>query len=140
MLSFSMSIKPVNIYSLTYVCCLNNAFNYKKEDIPCKWTQVRQISEWGDIIAITVTTEQVGYILSYNLYSWLFPLSCTHFFLFKHKCGCNIFKSCLIDINWFVDFACNDPCKTSSKQCRLTKMPSILNLNLLCSLWWGRKK
>lgn len=106
MLSFSKSIKPVNIYSLTYVCCLNNAFNYKKEDIPCKWTQVRQISEWGDIIAITVTPEQVGYILSYNLYSWLIPLSCTYFFFHSNINMDVIFKLSIIDINWFVDFAC----------------------------------
>lgn len=53
----------------------------KKEDISCKWIKIRYISKLEDIIAITVSTDQVSYIFyPNNIYSWLFTLLFTYIY------------------------------------------------------------
>lgn len=53
----------------------------KKEDISCKWIMIRYISKLEDIIAITVSTDQVSYIFyPNNIYSWLLTLLFTYIY------------------------------------------------------------
>lgn len=74
--------------------------NYK-EDISCKWIMIRYISKLEDIIAITVSTDQVSYIFyPNNIYSWLFTL------LFTYIYHSNIYVDVIFKLsnyyNWFV--------------------------------------
>lgn len=73
----------------------------KKEDISCKWIMIRYISKLEDIIAITVSTDQVSYIFyPNNIYSWLFTL------LFTYVYHSNIYVDVIFKLsnyyNWFV--------------------------------------
>lgn len=73
----------------------------KKEDISCKWIMIRYISKLEDIIAITVSTDQVSYIFyPNNIYSWLFTL------LFTYIYHSNIYVDVIFKLsnyyNWFV--------------------------------------
>lgn len=53
----------------------------KKEDISCKWIMIRYISKLEDIIAITVSTDQVSYIFyPNNIYSWVLTLLFTYIY------------------------------------------------------------